>query len=81
MRSIRHAGRKDVARVDALDLLLDPPDGRMLCSPRRIRTMPCTMSSSCPAGDAEAWLVSDDDLGDILHQYGVAADLASAWCC
>ncbi len=71
-----HAGRKNVAVVDALDLLLDAPDGRhaLLAAAHQHDALHDVVVIIL-AGDAEARLVADDDLGDVLHQHGVAADL------
>ena len=57
-----HAGRQDTGRVDPLDLLLRPAlIVGMLFSPRRISTMPWTMSSSSslPAMPSRGWLADD----------------------
>src|SRR5215510_2161878 len=71
-----HAGRKNVVMVDALDLLLDPPDGRhaLLATAHQDDALHDIVVIVL-AGNAETRLVPDDDLGDVLHQHGVAADL------
>src|SRR5215475_10319264 len=65
-----------LAIVDALDLLLDPPDGRhaLLATAHQDDALHDIVVIVL-AGNAETRLVPDDDLGDVLHQHGVAADL------
>ena len=78
-----HARRQDAGAVDASR----PRRSTRrivgtLCAPRRISTMPCTMSSSrIVAGDAESRLVADADLRDVRRRSTGAPPLAATTVC